>query len=660
MTNNLSVVVRSSIISLLLLVPLLSGSPVFSQGLEIWEFSNWPVFQYIDENQETFSLVPTGVDIVVREVNVPVQEGSLPLAVDWDLEIAGSLPPLSGAVLDISVKFSNASASDIGEWQLVTSDLEMPRGFSSGVVLLPIPGSILDGSRPYLRSIRFTAHISETFGEGCFPACDVSLDMVRLSGNSPTPTATITPSPSPTPTITPTPTPVGTCRVDYEFADSSNDGFLPVTEIGGPRNHSWFADLWYGDTGVFYSENATYPSGGGLLVAYTRYMLETSLQKDSYDLFARIGQYGDSPSFSAGLFCDGSVLPGFVTSTSATKPLNLSSSGVDASACAGPIFAFIDVQDRSFGTVLGEFRIAQPDCVVGTPTSTITPTPSPSPTPLPDCGPLPTPGPGTPTATTTATPGAGTPTVTPRATCAPTLTPTATGTPTISPTPTATSLTPTSTRTSVPPPGGTLPPPGGGTPGAPAVVPTPAVAFPTVVWSDPWGDAVSPCTVIPSVNFLATNYVCPAYTFPAWPGFTIQVWVYFSYVVQNLIALWGAATCFIGSTFNYTLWFYNGLNVFYHWLSYLWCMMSELLRLLGLLLSRIWNVVTAFLLALSAETAAPTTFLGVSVAVVIQTLSTLLSNVYVGAIVSVIFALISYSMWRSIILNFTAGGAKDE
>lgn len=288
-----------------------------------------------------------------------------------------------------------------------------------------------------------------------------------------------------------------------------------------------------------------------------------------------------------------------------------------------------------------------------TPTPTITSTP----TSLP-CGPTPTPGAGTPTATATATPGAGTPTVTPTATCPATSTPTTTPTPTLG-TPTITrtpSSTPAATSTPVPPPGGTIPPSGGGTPGAPPVVPTPVVPFPTVEWSDPFGDAINPCTAPASSTFLFANWNCPGFTFPGWPGLTIEIWKYFNWAIGMIAGLWGSAVCFFGSIFNYSLVPINFMLVWFHWLSYLWCFMSELLFMLGQLLGRIWNVVTGFLFALSGTPTAPTTFLGVSVETIINILIPILSNVYIGAIASLFFALIAFVMVRQAISNFTAGG----
>lgn len=287
-----------------------------------------------------------------------------------------------------------------------------------------------------------------------------------------------------------------------------------------------------------------------------------------------------------------------------------------------------------------------------TPTPTVTATPGP-------CSPPATPGAGTPTATATATPGAGTPTVTATPGC--TVTPTPSPAPTSTGSPTATPIFVPPTATPVaPPPGGTVPAPGGGTPGGPAVVPTPIPGvFPTVVFSDPFGDTVSPCAVVPAVNFLSTNYVCPAYAYPGWPGFTLNLGLYFSYVVQFLQALYGSGTCFIGSMFNYTLWFYNLIFIDYHWLQYFWCMMSELLRLIGLFLSRVWNMVTGLFLALIEVDTTPAVFLGLDVDIITDTLINLLSNFYVRTIFDIILAVVSLSMWFKIAKNFV-GASSDE
>lgn len=303
-------------------------------------------------------------------------------------------------------------------------------------------------------------------------------------------------------------------------------------------------------------------------------------------------------------------------------------------------------------------------CGVGTyvtPTPTATPTATPTITCL---SPTATPGAGTATITPTATVGAGTSTPAPIPTCAPTSTPTATITPTstITPllsTPTAPAGTATPTATPAPPPGGTIPAPGGGTPGVPPEIPTPVVVFPTVVFDDPFGDVINPCIAPASSTFLLADWQCGAYSFPAWPGFTILIWVYFSYLVQMVQALWGASVCFAASVFSWFVFLLNLILVAFFIIAHFFCSVAEFFRLLGVFLGRLWTIISMFAGATLTIGAAPTTFLGMSVTPVLSAIAAILSNVYVGAIASLVFGLLTFAMWRRIVSNLS-GGSGDE
>lgn len=471
--------------------------------------------------------------------------------------------------------------------------------------------------------------------------------MTITASQTPTSTATASATPTLTPVVTASPTTIASCPAPFTPALAN----VSVLSFNGALPKDQMVD------GIIVVGNAWQAASGG----NSWFQIEATANSEICGIIA----YGSNH--------DSNRMTG-VTNPNTSQTLQSGGATFDLSSpqavtvifnICGTTARVAVTRNSGQAPFINEVLVCERSLFTPTPSPTVTPT---STVPC-SSGPTPTPGAGTATVVPSATPGAGTATVTPLSPC-PTATSTATGTASPTPAPATSTGTAspspapgsaTGTASPVPPPGGTLPSPGGGTPGGPGVVPTPGggVTFPGLEWPDPFGDAVSPCTVVPSVSFLSTNYQCGAYVFPAWPGFTIQVWVYFSYLVQTLIALWGAATCFFGSTFNYTLGFYNFVFVTYHWLSYLWCMMSELLRLLGLFLSRIWNMVTGLLLAVTEIGVAPSDFMGVSVETITDTFVNLLSNTYVRAIFDIILAVISLGMWFRIAKNFV-GASSDE
>lgn len=122
--------------------------------------------------------------------------------------------------------------------------------------------------------------------------------------------------------------------------------------------------------------------------------------------------------------------------------------------------------------------------------------------------------------------------------------------------------------------------------------------------------------------------------------------------------LWGASVCFIGSIFNWGVFAINLALVVFYLVNYFWCMVAEFFSLLGIFLTRLWSYISLFLNATATPGAAPGTFLGVSVTPIFGALSVLLSNSYIGAIATIIFSLLTFSMWRSILKNLS--GKKDE
>lgn len=630
---------------LLLLLVLISFSGSVSAQSDEWLFSNYPTIEQTDGDAQHFTLCAVcGITSQDFSYIIPSIGAVLPLADDWDIQISSFQFPLATAHLFIYVRSISADGTTETDWRLV-GEVNPVHSFSSPRTdNLPIPEEIRnDEEFPYLSMLRIEAVYLSEFGPGCIAPCDIRVDMVRFIGALADPTPTNTPSPTPTSTITPTPTPGRPLSCTDVYADSV---IAESTFSGSPASNLLDENSsteWVSDEGFVSSDPALHP----------RTFLDFTFSSP-VELCQVVARSITGDSFVEDVIIDtDSVLSAEFQIPSSFGIGRADIEGVVDGLCVTSDQVRVVVR-RVNNPLAGDMKFCLAD-VPPTPTPTITSSPTPAP-----CGPTPTPGPGTPTATATATPGAGTPTVTPTATCEPTATATTTNTPTVTPTPTATSLTPTATSSPMPPPGGDpLPPDGVGTPGNPVLLPTPIPgAFPTVEWSDPFGDSISPCTVVPSSSFLSTNYQCRPYSFPSWPGFTIQVWVYFGYLAEILIALWAATTCFIGSTFNYTLWFYNLTFVNYHWLSYLWCMMSEFLRLLFLLLSRIWNVTTAFLLVVMAGPTAPVTFLGVSVGTIMETLAIIFANFYIGAVVSIIFGVISFRVWLSIIKNFSAGGEK--
>jgi len=264
-------------------------------------------------------------------------------------------------------------------------------------------------------------------------------------------------------------------------------------------------------------------------------------------------------------------------------------------------------------------------------------------------------GTATPTLTPTAT---STGTITPTITPSVTLTPTVTSSPTSSPTPW---WTPEATSVWTPEPGlptATSTPLADYTPGP---VSTPSVEV-TVIPSPVFTTSTISYTLCltPDDPPFLLSPECSSYVWPGSPGWTIDLSVYFFWLVDVAWYFYGGLSCsvagVIGAVFFVVNWVL--LSVFSVW--YALRLLFQLLTYVWAFVSSLWLYVTTIGVLWSAGTA-PTEFAGFSMTTFFLITSRIFGLPVISEILTVIFALISFRMWRVILARFTdSGGYNDD